>query len=149
MTINNSLMSGISFLLLIAAVAATAQTNTGEQAVEQATQLESEAATPTAAEADATPVTQEESAAAEVTGDTDPRTISYTCVLQDLQRRVEVDYLDPVTNTPCEVSYYKDVETPGVKQTLWSASSAEGYCEQQAATFVEKLQGWGWSCNSQ
>ena len=77
------------------------------------------------------------------------RKIAYTCVLQDLQRRVEIDYLDTDAGVPCEVNYYKDVETPGTRQTLWSASSTEGYCEQQAEGLVAKLQSWGWECGGQ
>jgi hypothetical protein len=29
---------------------------------------------------------------------------------------------------------------------LWSASQQAGYCEEQAASLVAKLEGWGWDC---
>lgn len=43
---------------------------------------------------------------------------------------------------PCEVQYTKD----GATSVLWQASSDAGYCEQQAADFVEKQRGWGFEC---
>ena len=31
---------------------------------------------------------------------------------------------------------------------MWSATNAAGYCEEKAAAFVEKQQGWGWECTT-
>lgn len=46
---------------------------------------------------------------------------------------------------PCEVVYKKLTE--GVEdQVLWNAQSQENYCEEKAAEFVAKLEGWGWTC---
>lgn len=73
-------------------------------------------------------------------------TVSHSCSLGDLTRRVEIVY-EPGRRVPCEVHYYKDTEAPGEKQVLWSAASQEGYCEQQADAFVARLEGWGWDCN--
>ncbi len=70
----------------------------------------------------------------------------YQCVLQDLQRRVEVVYESSVA-VPCEVHYFKDTEAPGEQQILWNAQNESGYCESQAQAFVEKLEGWGWNCD--
>ena len=71
---------------------------------------------------------------------------NYQCLMNDLTRRVEVFYETGVS-VPCEVHYYKDTEAPGDRQVLWRAMNQEGYCESQAAAFVEKLEGMGWSCD--
>ncbi len=70
----------------------------------------------------------------------------YTCTLQGLTRRVEIAYATDGAGIPCDVNYYKDSEAPGAVSTLWSAQNLQGYCEQKAAEFVEKLQSWGWDC---
>ncbi len=71
----------------------------------------------------------------------------YQCVNGDLERRVQVMYETGVT-VPCEVHYYKDTEAPGEAQVLWRALNEEGYCERKASEFVDKLEGWGWSCDT-
>ena len=71
----------------------------------------------------------------------------YHCTHGDLVRRVEI-YTEPGVTVPCEVHYYKDTEAPGESEVLWSAQSQEGYCESQAAEFVGKLEGWGWTCHT-
>jgi hypothetical protein len=58
-------------------------------------------------------------------------------------RVIEVVYTTE-DNTPCEVRYSKE---EGAK-TLWSADNLAGYCEEKAAAFVEKQEGWGWSCEA-
>ncbi len=46
---------------------------------------------------------------------------------------------------PCEVVYKKLTE--GVEdQVLWNAQNQANYCEEKAAEFVTKLEGWGWTC---
>ena len=46
---------------------------------------------------------------------------------------------------PCEVVYKKLTE--GVEdQVLWNAQNQTNYCEEKAAEFVAKLEGWGWTC---
>lgn len=70
----------------------------------------------------------------------------YRCELQGMMRRVEINYEVPDSTVPCSVSYYKDTEVPGEVNTLWTASNVEGYCEERAAAFVDKLGSWGWSC---
>ncbi|GLS25117.1 hypothetical protein [Marinibactrum halimedae] len=72
--------------------------------------------------------------------------IRYSCALNGNTRRVEVDYPNGPEPLPCIVNYYKDTEQPGFQSTLWQAMSTPGYCEQNAADFVGKLIGWGWSC---
>ena len=69
------------------------------------------------------------------------------CTYGDMVRRVVI-MSEPGVSVPCEVHYYKDTEAPGEDQVLWSASSQEGYCEEKAAGFVSKLEGWGWSCGA-
>lgn len=72
---------------------------------------------------------------------------NYQCRSGDLTRRVEVFYETGVS-VPCEVHYYKDTEAPGEREVLWRAMNEEGYCESQASTFVEKLEGLGWACDT-
>ena len=66
-----------------------------------------------------------------------------TCTHADQTRIIEVVYTGEGVLT-CEVHYSKDAGT----QTLWSATNAAGYCEEKAAAFVEKQQGWGWECTT-
>ena len=66
-----------------------------------------------------------------------------TCTHADQTRVIEVVYTGEGV-LPCEVHYSKDAGT----QTLWSATNVAGYCEEKAAAFVEKQQGWGWECTT-
>jgi hypothetical protein len=72
---------------------------------------------------------------------------SYQCSFENLQRRIEI-LTEPGVTVPCEVHYYKDSESPGDKQVLWTASSEEGYCEAKTIEFVAKLREWGWQCSA-
>jgi hypothetical protein len=46
---------------------------------------------------------------------------------------------------PCQVVYKKLTE--GFEdQVLWNAQFDGAYCTEQAAGFVTKLEGWGWTC---
>lgn len=72
--------------------------------------------------------------------------VRYLCELQGVTRRVEIDYESADAAVPCSVNYFKDSEAPGEVNTLWNASNIEGYCEEKAAGFVDKLKSWGWSC---
>ena len=67
------------------------------------------------------------------------------CTYGDMVRRVVI-MTEPGVSVPCEVHYLKDTEAPGEDQVLWSASQQAGYCEEQAASLVAKLEGWGWDC---
>jgi len=71
----------------------------------------------------------------------------YQCTQGALQRRVVIFYETGVT-VPCEVQYFKDTEAPGEREVLWRASNQSGYCESQAETFVDRLEGLGWSCSA-
>ena len=73
---------------------------------------------------------------------------SYKCTYGDLERRVEILH-ETAASVPCEVHYYKDSETPGERQVLWSASNEVGYCEARAEEFIGKLEGWGWDCGDE
>ena len=72
---------------------------------------------------------------------------STQCTYGDMVRRVVI-MSEPGVSVPCEVHYYKDTEAPGEDQVLWSASQQQGYCEEQAAGLVAKLEGWGWDCGA-
>jgi hypothetical protein len=67
------------------------------------------------------------------------------CTYGDMVRRVVV-MTEPGVSVPCEVHYFKETEAPGEDQVLWSAAQQAGYCEEQAAGLVAKLEGWGWDC---
>ncbi len=69
----------------------------------------------------------------------------YQCSLDEMTRRVEV-LSEPGVAVPCEVHYFKDTEAPGEVLVLWRAANEVGYCESQAAGFVEELRGMGWTC---
>ncbi len=69
----------------------------------------------------------------------------YICRSNQLERRVELDYLSN-SDLPCEVNYYKDNEAPGEKTTLWRAQNQVGYCEAKTAEFITKLESLGWVC---
>ena len=72
----------------------------------------------------------------------------YQCTVGELVRRVEIMYETGMT-LPCEVHYFKDTEAPGESQVLWRAMNEQGYCENQASAFIEKLQSAGWTCTGE
>ncbi len=67
------------------------------------------------------------------------------CNNAGLTRSVEVVYSDPGYPVPCEVIYDKSGEGAG-QHSLWRAGNQAGYCEAQAAAFLDKLRDLGWSC---
>ncbi|MCK5662161.1 MAG: hypothetical protein KAI17_01680, partial [Thiotrichaceae bacterium] len=67
-----------------------------------------------------------------------------TCTNGDQVRVITVVYDNDATDTVCEVTYEKST---GV-QTLWTANSDRDYCAEKAAAFVQKQEGWGWSCSN-
>jgi hypothetical protein len=69
----------------------------------------------------------------------------FTCTNQSVSRTVKIQYPDG-TALPCRVVYDKSQEGSEV-QNLWQATTEEGYCEDKAETFVNKLTDWGWSCS--
>lgn len=72
---------------------------------------------------------------------------STQCTNAGLTRGIEVVYSDPGHPTPCEVIYDKSAEGAG-QHSLWRAGSEAGYCEVQAAAFIDKLTAWGWTCGA-
>jgi hypothetical protein len=70
---------------------------------------------------------------------------STQCTNAGLTRDIEVVYSDPGHPTPCEVIYDKSAEGAG-QHSLWRAGSEAGYCEAQAAAFIDKLTALGWAC---
>lgn len=99
---------------------------------------EEQEATPSETTSEATSNTTSEASTA--------RSILYLCELQGLTRRVEIDYESADSSLPCSVNYFKDTEAPGEVNTLWSASNIDGYCEEKASGFIDRLKSWGWSC---
>jgi len=91
-------------------------------------------------EADASAVADEADASA---GDSSGNLVS-TCTHGDQERIITVVYDNDETDTVCEVTYEKST---GI-QTLWTANNDRDYCKERAAEFVEKQEGWGWTCSS-
>lgn len=67
-----------------------------------------------------------------------------TCNNGDAVRVIKVVYDNAETGNACEVIYEKST---GV-QTLWSAINERDYCLGKAQAFVEKQEGWGWTCSN-
>jgi Na+-translocating ferredoxin:NAD+ oxidoreductase RnfG subunit len=65
-----------------------------------------------------------------------------TCEYDGQVRVIRVIYDNP--DYACEVTYEKST---GV-QTLWSAYNEKDYCLDKATGFVEKQEGWGWTCSN-
>ena len=97
-----------------------------------------EEVTEAAAEATETAATTE----TEVTASDSDNLVS-TCTNGDQVRVITVVYDNVATDTVCEVTYEKST---GV-QTLWTANSDRDYCLDKATEFVQKQEGWGWTCN--
>lgn len=68
--------------------------------------------------------------------------VRFVCTNGGQQRTITVAYLSDGP-LPCEVRYDKGM---GAK-VLWSAQNTEGYCESHAKDFVQKQEGWGWTCS--
>ena len=67
---------------------------------------------------------------------------NYSCKHGNQERVISVVYPNG-GDLPCEVHYQK-AEGASV---LWNAENVKGYCEEKAAAFVEKQEGWGWKCD--
>ena len=76
-------------------------------------------------------------------GDSSGNLVS-TCSYGDQERIITVVYDNDETDTVCEVTYEK---SSGV-QTLWTANNDRDYCKDRAVEFVEKQEGWGWTCTN-
>jgi len=71
-------------------------------------------------------------------------TLKSTCEHGNQVRIITVVYDNEETDTVCEVNYEKST---GV-QTLWTANSDRDYCLDKATAFVQKQEGWGWTCSN-
>ena len=118
-------------------VAAVEESRTEAPAVEEEVVIEEVTEAP--AEVTETAATTETEAS---TSDSDIRVS--TCKNGEHVRIITVVYDNDATDTVCEVTYEK---SSGV-QTLWTANSDRDYCLDQAAAFVEKQEGWGWTCSN-
>lgn len=78
------------------------------------------------------------------TSSSDDSGITYVCTHGDKVRTIRVVYYAEGPKA-CEVTYEKSTGT----QSLWSAISDEAYCEDRAAEFVVKQEGWGWECSKE
>ena len=69
---------------------------------------------------------------------------SWSCRQSNDVREVHVERSTDAA-VPCDVVYRKLTEGEE-DRVLWSAQHDENYCDNQAAGFIEKLEGWGWTC---
>ena len=53
------------------------------------------------------------------------------CEYSGLKRRVEIQFSDSETKTPCSVRYHKDTEDPGQVRVLWTAQNDSSYCQKE------------------
>lgn len=113
-------------------VAAVEELKTEEPAMKEDLTEAAEETTETAA------TTETEAAAS------DPGNLVSTCKNGEHVRIITVVYDNEATDTVCEVTYEKST---GV-QTLWTANSDRDYCLEQATAFVQKQEGWGWTCSA-
>lgn len=70
-----------------------------------------------------------------------------TCKQDSRVRKVKVGYKDETQGGDCAVTYSKESEEPGAEKVLWSAQRQPEYCQEKADSFVQKLEGMGWTCN--
>ncbi len=66
------------------------------------------------------------------------------CKNGDQVRTITLVYNDETSEKICQVDYEKST---GV-QTLWTAITDKDYCLEKAEAFVEKQEGWGWTCSA-
>lgn len=59
-------------------------------------------------------------------------------------RTITLVYNDEASENICQVDYEK---SSGV-QTLWTAITDKDYCMEKAEAFVQKQEGWGWTCSA-
>lgn len=69
---------------------------------------------------------------------------SWSCKHDNHERVIEIQRSTDAP-VPCEV-VYKKVTEGAADQVLWNANAEAGYCEDKAAAFVAKQEGWGWTC---
>lgn len=69
---------------------------------------------------------------------------SWSCRQGNDVREVHIEQTTSAP-VPCQVVYKKLTE--GVEdQVLWDAQNDATYCDFKAKEFIEKLEGWGWTC---
>ncbi len=68
----------------------------------------------------------------------------YLCSLGDTERLIQIVYLVPGQEVPCEVHYHKD----GEQKLLWRADNQVGFCERKADYLADQQQEWGFSCET-
>lgn len=71
----------------------------------------------------------------------------YSCSMDNSKRTVRVAYEKEGAKVPCKVNYKRDASSDEEK-VIYSAATQEGYCEQKAGEFVEKLKSTGWTCTT-
>ena len=109
-----------------------------EAPAEEATEAPAEEATETVETTEAAAATEAEAATS------NSGNLVSTCTNGDNVRIITVIYDNDATDTVCEVTYEKST---GI-QTLWTANNDRDYCMEQATAFVEKQEGWGWTCSN-
>jgi len=69
---------------------------------------------------------------------------SWSCERNEHIREVVIEYTGsgPV---PCRVVYSKPTEKMETL-LLWTSETLEGYCEEKAKAFIDRLEAWQWAC---
>lgn len=110
--------------------------------------LSNDGAAPAAKAAEATQPAATESKESQEAKAAAPSAVGeYSCTMDKAKRTVRVTYEKEGAKVPCKVNYVRDTST-GEEKVLYSAAAQEGYCEQKAGEFVEKLKSTGWSCSN-
>ena len=71
----------------------------------------------------------------------------YHCRRGDLVRRIEVQFADDADRVPCQVVYWRDVESPERPRVPWNAEHQLEFCLDKAREMVDRLQSAGWRCD--
>lgn len=69
---------------------------------------------------------------------------THVCTQGNLVRTVAVVYTNAPDKLPCEVQYTKN---SGNTNTIYSATSTAGFCEDKAQELSGKLASSGWNCS--
>lgn len=69
---------------------------------------------------------------------------THVCTQDNLMRTVAVVYTNAPDKLPCEVQYTKNT---GNTNTIYSATSTAGFCEDKAQELSGKLESSGWNCS--
>ena len=71
----------------------------------------------------------------------------YHCRRGDLARRIEVQFADDADRLPCQVLYWRDIESSERPRVPWNADHELEFCLAKAREIVDRLESAGWNCD--